>query len=369
MKPLSEIKTRRNHIFKGFILVVILSSGVSLIANTITKDGCPLVTLISGGVCILYVAFVYLKEYFTSSSYETKIDTLFAVDKQYHVIPIDRFVFSEDLSRAVISVFAENKTYESLWREAFKSKIDDGKKGKAFVVEFIEYLFIKLVSLKLNSYFVDVDNSATELIGRSQIPDVLINNRVIEMISKPYEEREKFQKALDKNDSVEGRVVYMGGEDGALYDLLEIELPRGSRVTKESGELVISNKNFTIKFEAGYDGFSAITPRHFGRFYMKRSLEDFNCFKISMRMSINIKPLFFFSMRDRQYLGWLDHISDEFVKYFSFDDFIQRIGYEQAATEHILFLNGLKSKERSKEKSTTSPRVSVRIKEVEVKNK
>lgn len=368
MKPLSDIKTRRNHLFKNFILVAALSSGVSLIANTITKDCSNYIALIPGVACILYVAIVYLKEYFASSSYDTKINTLFSVDEQYHVIPIDRFVFSEDLNRAVISVFAENKTYESLWREAFTSKIEDSKKGRAFVVEFVEYLFIKLVSLKLNSYFVDVDNSAVDVIGRNQIPEILINNRVIEMISKPYEEREKFQKAIDKKDSVKGKVVYMGGEDGALYDSLEIELPRGSNVSKDGGELVISNRNFTIRFEARFDGFSAVTPRHFESFYMKRFLHDTHCFKIRMKMSIQLKPLFLFSMRDRQYLGWLDHISDEFVKYFSFDDFVQRIGYEQAATEHILFLNGLKTKERPNGASPVSRQGSVIIERVEVKD-
>lgn len=364
MRPLSEIKKRRNHLFKGFILVVVLSSGVSLIANTITKDSCALVTLISGGVCILYVAFIYLKEYFTSSSYETKIDTLISVDKQHHVIPIDRFDFSEDLNRAVVSVFAENKTYESLWCDAFTTKIEDGKKGKAFVEEFIEYLFIKFVSLELNSYFVNIDDSAIEVIGRNQIPDVLIKNRVIEMISKPYEEREKFQNTIDKNDSVEGKIVYMGGEDGALYDMLEIELPHKSKISKSSEGLKISNKNFNIVFETTFDGFSTVAPRYFERFYMKRSLLDTNCYKISVKMSIHIKPLFMFSMRERQYLGWLDHISDEFVRYFSFDDFVQRIGFEQAVTEHILFLNGLKPMEKSDKKTLASPRVSVRIEEV-----
>ena len=75
-----------------------------------------------------------------------------------------------------------------------------------------------------------------------------------------------------------------------------------------------------------------------------------------------------FSMRDRRYLGWLDHISDAFVKYFSFDDFVQRIGYEQAATEHILFLNGLKTKEKPKGASSASQHGSVIIERVEVKN-
>lgn len=368
MKPLSEIKDRRNHLFKDFFLVALLSSGVSLVANSITKDCGLLVALIPGAVCILYVAICYVKEYFSTSSYETKVDTLFFVDKQHHLIPIDRFRFSEDLNQAVISVLSENKAYESLWQDAFSFGVENGKKGKAFVKEFVEYLFIKLVSLKLNSYFNNVDASAIEVIGRDQIPDVLIKNRVVEMISKPYEEREKFQKAIGEHGAAKGKIVFMGGEDGALYDMLEIELPRKSKISNQDGGLLISNSNFNIRFEAVYDGFAAVSPRHFEEFYMRRSVRDTYCQMISMKMSIQLKPLFLFSMRDRRYLGWLDQISEEFVKYFSFEDFVRRIGFEQAATEHILFLNGLKSNEKSDKKSITGSRTIVRIEEVEVKD-
>lgn len=369
MKPLLEIKNRRHHLFKDFLLVAVLSSGISLVANAISRDFGFYYALIPGLMCVLIVAIIYFVDYFSNSSYETSLETLIITDEKNHVIPINRFEFSEDLFIAFQSVISENKTYESLWRDAFSHGIEQGKNGKAFVVEFMEYLFIRMISLELNSYFTNVDAEATEGIGRDQMPDVLIKNRVIEMISKPFQEREKFQRVIKKDDEPKGKVVYMGGEDGALFEELEIELPRKSKVCKKGNSLVIKNRNFNIVFDATFDGFSGVTPPYFEDFYMKRSIQNTNCHMVSLRMGIQVKPLLLFSMRDRQYLGWLDQISDEFINYFSFDKFLQRIDFEGAVTNHILFLNGLnRDEDNNKQEDNSASLAHFRIEKVELDN-
>lgn len=349
MKPITNVKQRRKDIIKNFILVTILSTGVSLIANSLTKESGLLIALIPGLVCVLFVAIFYVKEYLGSSSYEVDIETVLSVDNEHKVIPIDRFRFSEDLYRAVLSVLSENKAYKSLWEDAFTHRVGEGEKGKNFVKEFLDYLFIHWISLQLNSYFVQFESDSTEIIGREQIPDVLIKNRVIELISKPFEEREKFQERMNQKDPIEGKIVYMDGEDGVVYDMLEIELPRKSKVYRNNNALVISNRNFDIRFESDYQGFGTVLPRYFEKFYLNRSFDTVHNYKVDLRMSIRLKPFFLFSVKDWKYLGWLDQIGDEFVKYFSFDKFVEHIGLEQAITDHILFLNGLKGKEEKKD--------------------
>lgn len=63
-----------------------------------------------------------------------------------------------------------------------------------------------------------------------------------------------------------------------------------------------------------------------------RAFDDVHNYEISLKMSIKLKPFFLLSYKDWKYLGWLDQIGDNFVEYFSFDVFIKRIGFEQAAT-------------------------------------
>lgn len=349
MKPITNVKIHKKSLVKNFFLVTILSTGVSLIANALTKESGLIITLIPGIVCVLLVAFFYIKEYFGCSSYDTSVTTILSVDNEKRVIPIDRFEFSENFHRAVLSVLSENKAYKSLWDDAFAHRVGEGEKGKKFVEEFLEYLFIDWISLKLNSYFVDVDDGLTEIIVRENIPDVLIKNRVIDLITKPFEEREKFQEKIGHEDHIEGKVVYMDGDDGVIYDMLEIELPRKSKVFRDKQSLLITNRNFNIRFESDFQGFSGVLPRYFEDFYMNRSLDTVHSYMIKVKLSIKLKPFFLVSFRDWKYLGWLDQIEEEFVKYFSFDEFVEKIGFEQALTNHILFMNALEEKEGGEE--------------------
>ena len=53
------------------------------------------------------------------------------------------------------------------------------------------------------------------------------------------------------------------------------------------------------------------------------------------------------------------------MSYFSFDGFIERIGYEQALTNHIMFLNGLKRNNKA-EKTKNKPSLRFTIVEKDV---
>lgn len=345
MKPLTEVKNQRSNLFKNFFLVTLLSAGIALVANALTKDAETTIVIIPGIACVLFVALCYLKEYLGCSSYEVKVESVLPVDKDKKIIEIERFQFSEELYRTVISVLSENKAYKKLWEEAFEGESGNENKGRDFVREFLECQFVYWLSLELNSYFSRIDEHAIEKIRREQIPDVLIRNRVIELISKPYEEREKFQSVIgNKNEDPEqGEIYYIGGEDDVFFDKLEIELPRKSRVYREKEALVIKNRTFDIRFESEFYGYGIVLPYLFERFYMNRSIYETHNNLVVMKMSIRLNPLFLFYIRDWKYLGWIDQIEEKFVEYFSLDKFLERIGYEQALTTHILYMNGLNS--------------------------
>ena len=54
MKPLTNVKIKRIDIIKNFFLVTILSVGVSLIANALTKDA-ELIIAIIPGIVVYYL--------------------------------------------------------------------------------------------------------------------------------------------------------------------------------------------------------------------------------------------------------------------------------------------------------------------------
>lgn len=353
MKPLSDVKKQKQYLIKNFLLVTLLSIGISFVANYITGDTNKGLILIIGLVCVSLVAIFYFIDYLGQSSNEMEIESTILIDKDRNPIPIDRFRFSEDFTNIVHSVLSENKAYESLWLDSYKRNKKYLFNDNGFVNEFFEYLYVNWISLQLNTYFSKHDKDAIEIVGREQIPYVLIKNRVIELITKPYNEREKFQKTSKANGTNDGEIVYLYGENEVVYKKLEIELPRKSKVSREGDALVIKNRNFIIGFESSFEGYSAVLPRYFERFYMNRSMDDTDSFLVRMKLSIKLKPFFLFSVRDWKYLGWLDQLESEFVNYFSFDSFIKKVGFDQAVTEHILFLNGLRkdNNDEAREKS------------------
>ncbi len=357
MKPLSDVKKQKQNLIKNFLLVALLSTGISLVANYVTGETKKCLILFIGLICISLVSLFYFIDYLGQSSSEMEIKTAIIIDKEKKPIPINRFSFSEDFTNIVHSVLSENKAYESLWQDSFMRTNNHLFKDNGFVNEFFEYLYVNWISLQLNSYFSIYDKDATEIVGREQIPNVLIKNRVIELITKPYNEREKFQKTSKTKNTDDGEIVYLYGENEVVYNKLAIELPRKSKVFREGNALVIKNRNFIIGFESSFEGYTAVLPRYFERFYMSRSNDDTDSYLVRMKLSVKLKPFFLFSVRDWKYLGWLDQLESEFVKYFSFDSFITKVGFEQAATEHILFLNGLRkdkngeAREKSEDKN------------------
>ena len=114
MKPLSEVKLKKKNLFKNFFLVTVLSTGISMLANALTKDAQTMIIIVPGTLCILFVAICYFKEFLGNSSYDIEVKSVLTVDDNQKVVPIRRFEFSEDMSETVSSVLTENKAYENI---------------------------------------------------------------------------------------------------------------------------------------------------------------------------------------------------------------------------------------------------------------
>lgn len=60
--------------------------------------------------------------------------------------------------------------------------------------------------------------------SRSNIADYLLDNRVLDLISKPFEDREKFlSKIKDKKDI--GDIYTLLGDDDVEFNKFELKLP------------------------------------------------------------------------------------------------------------------------------------------------
>lgn len=370
MKPLHVIQEKKSDLYKNLLLVVLLSAGVSLCANYFSNIFTSNKLLLCGGiVCICIVVVAYVASFYKSKSFVIKTDSLFVVKKDGFLLPINRYRFSEEMNRDLRSVFSENKTFEKMWIDAFAKHVEAEKKSpqsnpvseskknasffavmtkstqtdfekrnqKAidFVGELIEYVFIDWLSIQQSSYFNSFEGSELETLTRGKIADYLLQNRVLEMISKPYEERENFINSENNGNTNDGEVLMVFNGD-TVFNHFDLQLPKKSSMYKEGNKLVIKNRNYTLKFSHNFIGFNANLPVGFHELYLGHNFRDIVVYGFQPEIEIKLNPFFFLFWKDWKYMKWIDVVSDKFTDYFSFKEFVNRIGYETALTNTIM---------------------------------
>lgn len=352
MKPLHILKEKKQDLYKNLLLVVLLSTGVSLCVNFICDCySSDKIILWLGILCVLLVVVAYVVSFYKSKTFTLKADSLFITNPEGKLVSIDRYAISREMEICLKSVFSENKTYESLWTGAFAQQkliTEDGKvhinksvndaKVITFAGELIEYIFIQWLSMQQMDYFSNSDESEFETLDREKVADYLLKNRVLEMISKPYSEREKF--AIDmpnkEDDNNGGAVCYMRYYKGTLYSRFELRLPKHSSLKKVKDTLIIKNRNYTIKFKHNFMGYNTSLPRQFEKLYLKLNNSENRVNGFQPELVIKLNPFFFLFRENWKYMNWIDVLGEKFITHFSFKEFLSNIGYETALTSRLL---------------------------------
>jgi hypothetical protein len=372
MKPLNIIEEQKKDLYKSFILVAILSVGLALIVNALSncfKDY-NLYIFLGGLLLVLIVVADIIYRFYKRKSFVLQTESILVLDKKGDVIHIPFFRFHNDMEEALNSVFTENKALRKIWDQSFCEesdkekventnkdekevskgkpiirivKIDDSEmnrntKGFPLVNEATEFLFLDWLSKKLEAYFQDDEIKKSLLVlNRKNIPQILLENRIIDIISKPYEEREQFVDVVDENTKED--VYFMNSKNGVFFKKFELILPRKSLMKMKENTLLIQNRNFDIALLTEFSGVNAVLPHLFEKAYLGKDFSNTNVYKISIKLEVNLNPFFFLFWKDWKYLRWIDIIADEFENYFSFDRFVENIGYNQTVTNLVVLKN------------------------------
>jgi hypothetical protein len=267
------------------------------------------------------------------------------------VIPIHRYHFSEEMRKILKATFHENKALEKLWLNslsALKSLNDSGLDTSGFklINEAIEYFILEQLSLDLSAYFInnpDIENGAVVSLLRKDMPSVLLNNRFLDLLSRPMEERDVFSSYMDKTTKNRGEAfaitrgasdpetVYVITEDGALFDHFDLVLPRGTTVSRGDGQsFSIKTKRFLLRFRVEFSGFRTNFPEDFEELYLGCKFDDVTPYIAHIYIDVKFKLLSVLSQRGWEYFKWIDIFLTNLQDEFSFDSFLSRIGWEIA---------------------------------------
>lgn len=339
----------RANLIELVVVALLLAMGVNLISDhAVAAAGISHATALMTGLILCLVSITYLTARVFAGSTETVSYEGFVVyDKgQNQIIPIPRYELGECVPAYLEAAFAENEALRTLWdreplKDLFSFDRDSRKVAKRplrsvhILSEAIEYFLLDALSIHLIDYFNDPNfrKRNLELYRRQDVPEVLLSNRFLELFSRPMEERAAFVESAIEEEGP-GEVVVTSGLRGALYSRFYLVLPKGSVVRRPDSRTVqIETRRMTIALQVRFEGFSAVLPRGFEKWYL--GIEDWQnlqAHQVSIDVDVTLKFGALLTPLGWEYYQWVDSFLERVERDVSQDAFFDAIGWEYALT-------------------------------------
>jgi hypothetical protein len=270
------------------------------------------------------------------------------VGKTHEVVPIDRYEFATKTAEYFRAVAAENKALAKAWADNPLSEIDldvkhlrarkRGSPAAKLAREALEYFVLNQLSLHLSGHFQNnplIDDAEIVEVGRRDIPSVLLENRFLELFSRPMADREAFLHSGGHVD--EEKVVWQSGKDGAIFDHFELILPRGTTVARADADtILVQTRRFSMSIQSVFEGFGAVFPPQFGHLYLGPGFNDADAYQINLEIHVRFRWWSLLTATGWEYYRWLDSFLDRVAQEFSFDRFLRDIAWDAAMSAAIL---------------------------------
>jgi hypothetical protein len=335
---LARFRGTRGYLWQLLIVAVLLALAINLIASVIyAKTGTYFsvaLGLLLGFFCFIYLALSRLKE----NTYDTTINGFFVVKRDSgNVISVPAYTLASRFEDIATSAFSENPALERQWRtEIDKWVSPSGSRVRIIdlrvATEIAEYILLDALSTHLTDYFntPSLGESQLETLERNDIPDVLLSNRILELISRELKDRPWYEPGDDVSSG--GTVVAFFGPSGQ-YSHFDLKMPKGSSVRRTGpGSLVIDSKMISLELSARI-GLSYGMPRNFGRYYLGVSKgSDLWDVEVEYRIHARIKRGIGLRMRSWQYYSWTESFIEKARDRFSGEEFFQRISWNSTET-------------------------------------
>jgi hypothetical protein len=367
MGPLSGILTERNSLTNIVIGTIIGSLGINLVSESILQMfffGAHIIFIIGVGASLASVWY-FIRIMTAKRTQIRSYSGFFIVDHvEKKVIPVNRYPYSINLSRYLESACAESQDIRMVLERSIyvpdttikvprenndevgieREERATQKKLKAtpdrrLILEATEYFVLRMLSTHLTNYFNDEKKFKEEnliKVERKDIPQVLLENRFLNLFSKPMEERvAAFEDRYVSKNTGDG-----SGESNTDFSHFHLILPTKTKVSRTDEKTCeITTQKFTLSFAILYSGADELLPADFEKYYLR--LQEYNqSSKPSMvkgkAIEIEVKVFFknsiFFSRTGLQYYEWLDSYLDKLEEEFSTSYFFKKIGWDSVST-------------------------------------
>ncbi|MGE6123984.1 hypothetical protein ACLH0G_04620 [Aeromonas rivipollensis] len=320
MNPISNSRIQSNNLLIMVVSAVILALGVALCANYLTElIGTTKVLMCIGGTLITVSIFLI------SKLLNPKIKQVVRLRGGYFFEPetlkgkeVLGYAFNQDIATYLTALCTENKAYAKALLNGYEDYDAPNSSYDPDVLDYYnlvasctEFLFLRKLGLHLNSYFVheDIDRNKICTIPRSAMPQNVLKNRVLELITRNHREREAF---LDHDGDSDFELCFAVGDSGEVFDRLNLELPLGTKLQRlPDNSLRISSDIFDIRFVVDCNATNTvISPALICGNYDAPWL-------VSVKLEVTVKKRLILNSNDIEMHQWLDSFLNSFENYIS----------------------------------------------------
>lgn len=352
--PLTKYLLKRSTVVNLFFIAIVIAFGVNILAGSIPliADINPWIVFFLGlGICFIALVTLVIR-LFMGRIYNQVYKGFFVYDaNKNEIVNVPRYRFSDRLRSYLEAGFLENKALKVIWnneplrkRKEVRTKSSKTNKAKPYerseqkswkiIRECAEYVLLETLSIHLTDYFNEDHFMKDQLIDlrRGDVPDVLLNNRFLELLSRPMEDRPDF---VNHNEGSERHgetiAVYKSGK---LYQRFNLVLPRGSKASRPSANTVrFKTEVFEMTIGIQFEGMNTVLPRNFEEYYLYIDPgHDIHTFAIMVNVEVSFRFGVFMPTARREYHKWLDSFMETVEETVSQNKFIETIGWDTAVT-------------------------------------
>ncbi len=375
---------QREEFLQLVVVAAVLALGINLVASYLgyTYQNGILYILFLGSFLIV-VSFVSLCSLaFKKLKFEISMEAVLIFNPEnLSIAPVPSYGLVEHLRHILHAVFLENKALENMWRSEpivkdimtnknnnqdlgrknatqnvngghqtprtfvgiWCQDIDENDwkanlpKSTVLLQEALEFVILEELSSHLSNYFKDYgDDSELYEYTRETIPELLIQNRVLGLLSTPLEDREIFLEInkIQKSVKQKGELIGIKGPDGEIFSRFDLILPFGTKITRpQMGHLKLENNRFMLDISLNYTGLSVNLPDGFEEYYLGVPKKTLVPKSLKIRITSSVKKRSFLHGHGWKYSKWIDSFLTELEHKSSFSLFLERIGWNTVSTQ------------------------------------
>lgn len=315
---LARFKAGRKGIAELLLFAVGLALAVNLISAAIISYLNPILTWVSALFALLACFVIGIKMRLSSRSEIVCIEAGVAIDnRELCIVDTIGYEFGNDVARVARAAFRENRAFWEQWKSYppelgnhSLSTTANEHPGFRLLREICEASVLLRLSNHLADFFSNRDLGELVVLGRNDLSDVILQNRVLELISRDLHDRIAFKEYIGEF-SLSESVVSSSRESGELYEKISLTLPDGSRVAREGDCIVIENKWILISLLVHPTGVSASFSPDFLECSTGRGFDEVSTFEMHIEAAVKVKWHLLLSRRGISYHEWLESFFDQ----------------------------------------------------------